>query len=666
MERLKDLKLSVKLIVGGLLAVLVPMLIIGSISINKASKAIVSIVEGSVQQVSQDLAGTTELLLEEELKFAEEMALTPLLTDTVDQVAEKGVEASLETLEKLDRHLRVVHDKIGSAYDLFFLSSAQGITMADSTGTLRDKKLNITDRDYFKAGKTGKSLIGIPIQSKATGLPVVVISVPIKTRSGQFGGVLGVVLKLDTLSLKLTSIKIGNTGYPFMINKEGIVIAHPNKTFIFELDLKSVEGMDKITRRMMAKESGVEKYRFQGIDKVSGFAHIPITDWSLAVTQNEDEFMGAIYEMTKYNITVGIIVLFLLGVLIFFFSLKIIRPINDAVNGLKDISQGEGDLTKRLTVSSQDEIGILSQAFNAFIDKLHTMIIDITQGVETLSSSSTQLSSIAEEMSSSADQTSDKSNTVAAAAEEMTANMSSVSSAMELSSTNVNTVASAAEEMNATITEIAQNAETARGISVNAVERVNESTEKMNELGVAAQAIGQVVETITDISEQVNLLSLNATIEAARAGEAGKGFAVVANEIKDLAKQTSDASMDIKTKINNIQESANGTLAGMGKISEVITEVNDIVATIATAVEEQSAATREIADNISQASTGIEEVNQNVNQSSTVADEITKDISDVNQSSKEMAGRSDQVTQSAEDLSKLAGQLDQLVGRFKV
>ncbi|MCP4719045.1 MAG: HAMP domain-containing protein, partial [Desulfobacteraceae bacterium] len=607
------------------------------------------------------------LFLEEELKFANQMALSPLVEDVVSRVAEEGLDTAMDSVEKLDQHFTKVHGKIGGDYELFILSNSQGMTICDSiNGALRKKKISIADRDYFKAGKAGNSIISIPIKSKSSGNPVVVMSVPIKTRSGKFGGVFGAVLKLDSLSKKLTSVKIGKTGYPFMINKEGIIIAHPKKEFIFKSDLKTLKGMEEITRRMMAGESGVENYTFKGVKKISGFANIPSTNWSLAVTQNEDEFMIAVNAMVKYNIFVGIIVLALVGILIFVFSLRIIKPINEAVEGLKDISEGDGDLTKRLTVSSKDEVGILSKSFNTFIEKLQAMISDITQGVDTLSSSSTELSSIAEEMSSSAEQTSEKSNTVSAAAEEMTANMNSVSAAMEESSTNVNTVASAAEEMNSTINEIAQNAEKAREISVSAVEKVNESTGKMNELGAAAQAIGQVVETITDISEQVNLLSLNATIEAARAGEAGKGFAVVANEIKDLAKQTSEASMDIKSKIDNIQESSSGSLAGMNEISTVISEVNDIVSTIATAVEEQSSATREIAENISQASTGIEEVNQNVSQSSIVADEITKDITDVNQSSSAMADRSGQVSLSAEDLSKLAVQLDQMVGRFKV
>ena len=412
MKKLKDLKLSVKLIGGGLLAVLVPMLIVGTISIKTASKALVANGENSAFQVSQNLAGTAEVFLEEEVKFADEMALTPLVVDTVNQVAENGMEASMAAVEKLDQYFGKIHGKIGASYDLFFLSNADGTTIADSAGgALRKKKINITDRDYYQAGKAGRSMIGTPIKSKASGLPVIVLSVPIKTKSGKFGGVLGVVLKLDALSQKLTSVKIGKTGYPFMINKEGIIIAHPKKDFIFKLDLKTLKGMEEITRRMMAQESGVEGYTFKGVDKVSGFSAIPSTGWSLAVTQNKEEFMAVANKMITYNGIVGLVVMVVVGLLIFVVSLQIIKPINDAVAGLKDISEGDGDLTKRLMVSSKDEVGILSTAFNTFIDKLHAMITDIKQGVDTLSSSSTELSAISEEMSGSAEKTAEKSNT---------------------------------------------------------------------------------------------------------------------------------------------------------------------------------------------------------------------------------------------------------------
>jgi hypothetical protein len=183
---------------------------------------------------------------------------------------------------------------------------------------------------------------------------------------------------------------------------------------------------------------------------------------------------------------------------------------------------------------------------------------------------------------------------------------------------------------------------------------------------VAAQAIDKVVETITDISDQVNLLALNATIEAARAGEAGKGFAVVANEIKDLAKQTAQATQDIKEKIAAIQETTAITVKDIDEITKIITEVNDVVSGIATAVEEQSAVTSEIATNVSQAAQGIQEVNVNVGQSATVAAEISSDIGAVSTTAGEISFSSEQVHTSAGSLSKLAEELKTMVGQFKI
>ncbi|WP_022666416.1 HAMP domain-containing methyl-accepting chemotaxis protein [Desulfospira joergensenii] len=392
-----------------------------------------------------------------------------------------------------------------------------------------------------------------------------------------------------------------------------------------------------------------------------------LTEINLELADSANENAEATYGSTV-KIILGVI---LLGAFIgvglgLGMSRLITGPVNAIVHGLRDIAKGEGDLTKRLEQSSKDEIGELASWFNIFMDKLQNLIKDISDGVETLSSSSSELSSISGEMTQGAQDVSNRSDTVSAATEEMNANMGNVASAMEQSSANTDTVATAAEEMNVTINEIAKNAGHARNISDKAVTEVDDSTRKMDELGEAARAIGKVVETINDISEQVNLLSLNATIEAARAGEAGKGFAVVAGEIKDLAGQTSAASMDIKQKIDNIQESASSSLSGMTGIADIISNVNDIVATIAAAVEEQSSATREIAENVSQVSAGIQEVNVNVSQTSAVTGEISKDISRVNQSASDMAERSEQVNGRAVELSQLAVELKQLVNQFKI
>jgi methyl-accepting chemotaxis protein len=388
--------------------------------------------------------------------------------------------------------------------------------------------------------------------------------------------------------------------------------------------------------------------------------------WALLAEIDEAEAFAAIKALQWVALVVSLVGVACIVTIAMLITRSIVRPVQGVVANLTNLAQGEGDLTARLQVDTQDEIGQLSSRFNEFMDKLHTMIKDIIGGIETLSSSSTELSAISQQLSANSDQTAGKSETVATAAEEMSTNMGSVSAAMEETSTNTTMVASAAEEMTATIDEIAKNAEKARTVSDQAVQQTDEASEQMSHLGQAAEAIGKVTEAITEISEQTNLLALNATIEAARAGEAGKGFAVVANEIKELAKQTAEATLDIRSQIGGIQGTTASTVGSIKKIADVIGQVSDGVDTIATAVEEQSAATKEIAENISQISGGIGEVNENVAQSSQVVGGITADITEINQASGEIASSSSQVRQRSEELSQLAEQLNGMVGRFKV
>jgi methyl-accepting chemotaxis protein len=348
-----------------------------------------------------------------------------------------------------------------------------------------------------------------------------------------------------------------------------------------------------------------------------------------------------------------------------FIAFGIVRALKEMIAGFQDIAEGEGDLTKRIKIRSKDESAELAGWFNAFIEKLQGIIKEIASGVSTLSAASTELSSISEQMSQGIQSVSDRSTAVSASAEEMNANMTNVAAAMEQSSTNINIVATSSEEMSSTIGEIAQKAENARSISDEATSKAASASTNIDQLGQAARSINKVTEVITEISEQTNLLALNATIEAARAGEAGKGFAVVANEIKELAKQTAEATQDIKGKIEGIQGTTNTTVGQISEITQVITDVNDVVGTIAAAVEEQSTATREIAGNVAQASQGIQEVNENVNQSSSVSGEISKDISGVSTSMDEMATSSGQVNLSAQELSQLSEDLKGMIDQFK-
>ncbi|MCG8565440.1 MAG: methyl-accepting chemotaxis protein [Desulfobacterales bacterium] len=365
-------------------------------------------------------------------------------------------------------------------------------------------------------------------------------------------------------------------------------------------------------------------------------------------------------------ISISVLALGAGGLIMLLIARMVTTPLNQVIDGLTDISQGEGDLTRRLPVTGDDEVGTLSRVFNGFLDNLHTMIMDMSQNVTELSDSAKGLLSISQAMGNASEQTSERSGLLAGSAEKMARGMGDISEVMGDSSENANTVASAAEEMNVTVMEIARNTDHARDMSREAVGKVVESTEKIKELGTAAQSIDVVVEAISDISEQVNLLSLNATIEAARAGDAGKGFAVVANEIKTLARQTSEASLDIKGKIEHIQSSSQGTLERIQEINQANAKVDELVSTIAASVDEQSSATREISQSISQTSNGIARVNSAVGESTSAARAVESDVSRMTRSAEEMSQRSKAVDQSARELSRIAGQLDEMVGRFKI
>lgn len=372
------------------------------------------------------------------------------------------------------------------------------------------------------------------------------------------------------------------------------------------------------------------------------------------------------WQMIRMLILVSIICILILLPITAVFSTSMTKPISKVADGLKDVAEGEGDLTARLKVKSKDEVGELAYWFNTFIEKLHRMIRNIAGNADTLNESSSELSELSEQMSEGAEQMSSKANTVATSGEEMSSNMESMAAAMEEATTNLSVVATSAEQMTSTINEIARNSENARTITGEAVSGAENVSDKVDELGKAAQEIGKVTETITEISEQTNLLALNATIEAARAGEAGKGFAVVANEIKELAKQTAEATQEIKERIEGIQNSTSGTISEIGRILKIINNVNEIVSTIATAVEEQSVTTKEIANSVIQASRGIQEVNENVAQSSTVSTGIAKEISEVNQTTSEISNSSSQIRLNAKELSRLATELKDLVSQFKV
>jgi methyl-accepting chemotaxis protein len=322
----------------------------------------------------------------------------------------------------------------------------------------------------------------------------------------------------------------------------------------------------------------------------------------------------------------------------------------------------DGDLTPTNSVNNVP--GSLQATLQEMNEKLRGLIGNVVEQVRTLQSTSTELARAAENMTGGAEHSASRADTVAAATEEMSANMGTVTMASEQAAQNVNVVAIAMEEMTAAVQEIAENTSKARSMTRDAVNYAKGSSEKVNRLGLAAEEISKVTEVITEISEQTNLLALNATIEAARAGEAGKGFAVVANEIKELARQTAQATWEIKAKIESIQSSTDETVVEITEISAVINNVNELVSTIAAAAEQQSVTVKDISHNVNDAASGISEVNENVAQATAVAGEIARDIADISQATGEAKKGCLRLQENSRELQDIATSISRETGRF--
>lgn len=659
---MRKMKLKAKLIIGGVAAAILPLVVVGIFSIVESSSALVRIAQGQAALTAQNLATMVDISMKQEIETAEAMASESFIRDIANGSGKENALAAAEA------YLGAVYKRIGDKYVFFFVTDSSGQVIADSDyGKYRQQNMNLADRDYFQAAKSGKNVISDPLISKASGLRIFVIAVPLQDDGGSFVGILGLSVKLSVLTEEIIHVKMGNTGYPFMVAKDGLFIAHPVNDYIFKLNISQLQGMEEISKRSLAGESGVEKYRFKGTDKIAGFAHVPATGWSLVVTQNESEFLAPVVSIRNMIFVAGAVFLILTVLAILWFVKGIMRLLGHDPSEIAKVANliAAGDLTYEFPTVSKALTGVYAD-MKQMTDNLKHIFEDISQGIQTLTSSSTELSAVSREMTAGAEKSSQKASNVSSAAEEMATAMNSVAAATEQTSANLQMIVAAAEEMTATINEISSNTAKGSQTTSQAVEKAEHISEKVDDLGRAAAEISKVTETIADISEQTNLLALNATIEAARAGESGKGFAVVAVEIKELAKQTAQATDEIGIKIGEVQSTTMESVNAIKEIVAIIDEVNFIVSSVATAIEEQSATTQEISNNVSQAATGVQEVNENVNQTSVVAGEVTRDIHHVSESADEISAGSVHINESALELSKLSESLNEMIGRFKL
>ena len=337
-----------------------------------------------------------------------------------------------------------------------------------------------------------------------------------------------------------------------------------------------------------------------------------------------------------YSLLLSALALSLSFLLVWYIGKGITVPIRSSSERLEKLAKG--DLASVVEIKGQGELGSMSLSLSKAISGMNSAIVLISGNAQKLIHSSSNQRQVSRSMVANATETSAQANAIASAAEEV--------------SVNIRTVASAAEEMGATIREIARQAQQAAQVANEAVSIADIGNKAVLRLGENSNIIGNVIKVITSIAEQTNLLALNASIEAARAGEFGKGFAVVASEVKELAKETSKATEDIRTKIEGIQSDTREAVASNEKTRNIITKIHEIQNTIAGAVEEQAATTREITKNVADAATGSSEIAKNITGLAEAAQSTSKGATDLEK--------------AALGLDSMASELEQLVKTFQI
>ena len=571
---MKKMTLGFKLIVGGVCLVLIPVLVTGLYAFRQSSKAMEASVGQNLAAAADGLAGLVNQALVDELRLARQLAVRNVFVDAAMQRAKRGgKEGSAESeKETVIKELAVLLKVMGTeSYETFVIAGPDGITFGDSRGA-DTVGINLTDRDYFKNARAGKASIGMPVQSKSTGNPVVPIAAPVFSPSGEVVGVVGLVLKIDFFVDKIAGTKIGDSGYAFMVNRDGLIMAHPKREMIFKASLKELKGTESLAAKMMNGQKGVEAYQGQGFQRVAGYAPVPLSGWSIAVVQDEDEFLEPIYAIRKGIVLVGCIFLVLAVLGCVLFSRQISRPIVRVVEGLNDAAEQVRAASSQVSSSSQS----------------------LAEGTSQQAAAVEETSSSLEEMSSMTRQNADN-----------------------------------AAQANHLMLEAGKTVEQANQLMA-------ELTASMGEISRASEETQKIIKTIDEIAFQTNLLALNAAVEAARAGEAGAGFAVVADEVRNLAIRAADAAKNtadlIEGTVNRVHNGAGMVERTNGEFTNVAVRVGksgNLVGEIAAASQEQ-------AQGIHQVNKAVSEMEQVIQRNAASAEESASAAEEMNAQAEQM------------------------------
>lgn len=431
--------------------------------------------------------------------------------------------------------------------------------------------------------------------------------------NGRFVGVLASDIYLQSIVSKILNIKSGETGYAFVMDRSGQFLVHPDKNIVMKGRITDIDPtLSVVLDSLEQKNEGFITYTDNGVKKLMAYSVIPELNWIACVTIDSNEVYAPI---VKKSISLVLISIFpiVIGALIFYALIKrLLVPINRLVERLRDIAEGDADLTQTLDEDRRDELGEMARQFNKFIGRMRGIMVSVTELSNGMTVSNSELSSTVSKISKGLHSQTDETNGLAAAVEEMNQTINQIAESANATFEQANSTITSA---NMSKESVMDTVERMRKISNN----VKESADVISKLGESSSQIGEIIDVINDIADQTNLLALNAAIEAARAGEAGRGFAVVADEVRKLAERTQSATKEISSMIQTLQtesenavkkvasgveqvaagtKSADSAGESIVQIMEQTTMTTDMINQIASAAEEQAATTTVIAKNV--------------------------------------------------------------------